>query len=222
MNTLKILSQQEKQEILEKLNEQFGIKEMQGTILKFGEEKLFLFQGSLTEPQIKKLEQIIPIERVGIYFAKIQEGQIRLSIEGTYLLKNQITKNIFEINEEQAEQWMMGQEILLDDINESNKKELINNDETISKGFDELKKDELTNDKTISNSHEKNLIIKKKSISSEVRQTLGWVGKKSVDKKPKGFAIIKFKDDFLGCGKASEHKITNFIPKNRRLKKTNQ
>ena len=34
----------------------------------------------------------------------------------------------------------------------------------------------------------------------------------------KGFLIIKYKNDFLGCGKASEPKITNFIPKNRRLK----
>ena len=34
----------------------------------------------------------------------------------------------------------------------------------------------------------------------------------------KDLLILKYKDDFLGCGKASEKKITNFIPKNRRLK----
>ena len=34
----------------------------------------------------------------------------------------------------------------------------------------------------------------------------------------KGFIVIKNKNDFLGCGKASEEKIGNFIPKNRRLK----
>lgn len=33
----------------------------------------------------------------------------------------------------------------------------------------------------------------------------------------KGFVIMKFRDDFLGCGKASEKKIGNFIPKSRRL-----
>ena len=34
----------------------------------------------------------------------------------------------------------------------------------------------------------------------------------------KGFVIMKCEDDFLGTGKASENKIGNFIPKNRRLK----
>jgi NOL1/NOP2/fmu family ribosome biogenesis protein len=34
----------------------------------------------------------------------------------------------------------------------------------------------------------------------------------------KGMVVIKYKEEFLGCGKASEEKIGNFIPKNRRLK----
>lgn len=34
----------------------------------------------------------------------------------------------------------------------------------------------------------------------------------------KGFFIMKFKDDFLGTGKVSAEKISNFIPKSRRLK----
>jgi len=38
----------------------------------------------------------------------------------------------------------------------------------------------------------------------------------------KGYIIIKYKNDFLGTGKASENKITNFIPKNRRLKYKDQ
>ena len=34
----------------------------------------------------------------------------------------------------------------------------------------------------------------------------------------RGFLIMKYNDDFLGTGKASEEKIGNFIPKSRRLK----
>jgi len=34
----------------------------------------------------------------------------------------------------------------------------------------------------------------------------------------RGFFVMKYKDDFLGCGKASQEKIGNFIPKSRRLK----
>ena len=67
----------------------------------------------------------------------------------------EITKNIFSLNSEQAEQWMKGHEL------------------QIKTGM-------------------------------------------------KGFVAIKYEEDFLGTGKASENKIGNFIPKNRRLReKTN-
>lgn len=111
MNHLKILSKNEKREIEKELEKQFGIKEIPGLIVKRGTERLFLFQGEFTEKQIRDLERITIIERVGIYFAKIQNEEIRLSLEGVELLKNQITKNIFELNAEQTEQWMMGQEL---------------------------------------------------------------------------------------------------------------
>ena len=154
--TLKILNKKEKQEIEEKLNNQFGIKEISEKIIMKGKEKLFLFSGSFTNEEIKKLEELVVIEKVGVYFTKIDErtNDLRLSIEGSQIFKNQINKNVFEISEELVEQWMKGREL---------------------------------NIKT---------------------------GKK-------GFIVIKYKDDFLGTGKASEEKISNFIPKIRRLKEKN-
>jgi|TARA_Y100000031_G_scaffold61349_1_gene69200 NOL1/NOP2/fmu family ribosome biogenesis protein len=154
--TLTILNKKEKQEIEEKLNNQFGIKEISEKIIMKGKEKLFLFSGSFTNEEIKKLEELVVIEKVGVYFAKIDErtNDLRLSIEGSQIFKNQINKNVFEISEELVEQWMKGREL---------------------------------NIKT---------------------------GKK-------GFIVIKYKDDFLGTGKASEEKISNFIPKIRRLKEKN-
>ena len=153
---MKILNKKEKQEIENKLNKQFGIKEISEKIIMKGKEKLFLFSGSFTNEEIKKLEELVVIEKIGVYFAKIDERteDIRLSIEGSQILKNQIKKNVFEISEELVEQWMKGQEL---------------------------------NIKT---------------------------GKK-------GFIVIKYKNDFLGTGKASEEKISNFIPKIRRLKEKN-
>ena len=155
MSQLKILNKNEKQEIEKKLNNQFGIENIPGIILRWGKEKLFLFSGSFNKHEIKNIEERVPIERIGVYFAKIvNNDEIRLSIEGTQILKEQIKKNIFELNEKLSEEWMMGRELLI---------------------------------KT---------------------------GKK-------GFLIMKYKDNFLGCGKASENKIGNFIPKNRRLKQKN-
>lgn len=151
MTFLKILSEHEKNEIEKKLGEQFSIEHIPGIILKRGEERLFFFSGNLTENEIKKLEKAVFIERMGVYFARVIGNDIKLSIEGTQILKSQIKKNIFELNENQLEEWMTGQDLQI---------------------------------KT---------------------------GKR-------GFIIIKHKDDFLGCGKASEEKIGNFIPKSRRLK----
>jgi len=153
MNPLKILSEKQKKEIEFRLNEQFGISDIPGKIVMRGGERLFLYSGSLDEKEIRELESTVFIERVGIYFAKIEEnGEMRLSIEGTQILGEQIRKNIFILNEEQLEKWMTGSEL------------------NIKSGM-------------------------------------------------KGFVIIKYKDEFLGTGKASEEKISNFIPKNRRLKK---
>src|SRR3989344_3936107 len=81
----------------------------------------------------------------------VKEYGIRLSIEGSQILKNEITKNLVELNKEEVETWMMGHEL-----------------------------------------------IKKTGIN--------------------GFVIMKYEKDMLGTGKASSDKITNFIPKSRRLK----
>ena len=151
MEYIKILNQAEKKQIEDKLKEQFGIKEIPGKIVMRGEERLFFFTGEIDEDEIRKIEEIAPIEKIGVYFAKIINDDIKLTIEGTQILKNQISEGIFEINDEQAEEWMMGREL------------------NIKTGL-------------------------------------------------KGFIVIKNNDDFLGCGKASENKITNFIPKSRRLK----
>ena len=150
---LKFLNKNEKERLIAQLKEQFGIKEIPWEIAKLGKERIILFSGEISEKEIFEFDIFARIEGIGLYFAKIDEKSrdIRLSIEGAHLLKEQITKNIFELNEKQAEQWMLGQEL------------------NISTG-------------------------------------------------KKGFLIMKYKDDFLGTGKASENKIGNFVPKGRRLK----
>jgi len=153
---LAILNEYEKKQIENKLNKQFGIKKISGKIIQTKTNRLYLFEGNLSEKQIQKIESILPIEKIGVYFATIIPGEnrIRLSIEGTHIFKEQITKNIFNLDEKQTEEWMKGREL---------------------------------NIKT---------------------------GKKE-------FLIMKYKEDFLGTGKASELKINNFIPKSRRLKEKN-
>ena len=113
MNPLKILNEKEKNAVENKLHDQFGISEISEKIIMRGKEKMFLFSGSFNKSQIKKLERITLIERIGFYFAKIDERtkDIRLSIEGSQIMKSKITKNVFEINEDQTNEWMMGREL---------------------------------------------------------------------------------------------------------------
>jgi len=148
---LKKLEESKVNKILEQLNEEFGIEEIPGILLMRGAERIFLYQGDLTIEEISEIEKTFVIERIGVYFAKEQNGEFRLSIEGVHLLKDQIKKGIFELNEQQAEEWMHGSEL---------------------------------------------------NIKNEKKQ----------------FLIMKHKDYFLGSGKASMEKISNFIPKIRRLK----
>jgi len=112
---LKILNIKEKNNIEEKLKTKYGISKIPGILLMKGQEKVFLYTGALGPKEIKKLEEDVIIERVGAYFAKIVidggEEKIRLSIEGTHILKDQIKKNIFLLTSKQAEDWMKGQQL---------------------------------------------------------------------------------------------------------------
>lgn len=151
MISLKFFNEQEREKILRQLKQQFSIKEIPWILARLGKERIIAFSGNIPEKEILNLDRVAHIEGIGLYFAKEQADGIRLSIEGSQLLKSQITKNVFELNEQQAEQWMLGQEI-------------------------------------------------------------------NIKTNKKGFFIMKFKDDFLGTGKISQNRITNFVPKSRRLK----
>lgn len=154
MNSIEIIPKRETKEMLEKLEKQFGIKDIPGILMRKGKERIFLFNGEISEDEIEKIDAVVGIERAGIYIGKIFEptGEIRLSIEGTQIFQSQIVKNILELDSnEDYEKWMNGQEL---------------------------------------------------NIKTNFR----------------GIIAIKYNGEFLGCGKASENKIGNFIPKNRRLK----
>ncbi|MDD5012313.1 MAG: hypothetical protein PHQ66_01550 [Candidatus Nanoarchaeia archaeon] len=180
MIPLKFFNKNEKEQFIKQLNEQFGIKDVPFSLAKLGRERIIVFSGDISEKEILGLDRFARIEGIGLYFAKIDEKtqDLRLSIEGVQLMKEQITKNIFELDEKQAEQWMMGQELLLEDIKKSRE-------------------------------------ISRVQINSPLG---GRVGSTSEIEIEKGFFIMKFKNDFLGTGKISAEKISNFIPKSRRLK----
>ena len=147
---MKALFSPQKKKIIAQLNEQYGIKELPYLILQFGQDKLRLFSGNLSISELNILDTNLRIENAGLYFAKIENDGIRLTLDGLQILKSQITKNILELTDKQADEWMKGNDL---DI-----------------------------------------------------------------KSNKAYKILTNDNEFLGCGKSTEERITNFVPKERRIK----
>jgi len=147
---MKIIKSSEKKKILAQLQEQYGIAKLPYLLLRFGKEKIRLYSGNLSSEELNILDKNLRIENAGLYFSKQHQDKIRLSLDALHLLKNQITKNILELTDKQAEQWFKGEDLQIQ-----------------------------TN---------------------------------------RNFKILKNKEDIIGCGKSTGEKITNFMPKERRVK----
>src|SRR3989344_637272 len=62
--------------------------------------------------------------------------------------------------------------------------------------------------------------INKNIIEISEKEKDEWLKGRDLQKEnaERGFVVIKYKDDLLGTGKLSQDKISNFIPKERRIK----
>lgn len=140
----------EKNNLIEELDRQFGITKLPYLLIKTGAVKIRGYSGSLSKDEIMELDKLANIEIIGEYLLK-QEGELRLSIDAIHLLKEQIKKNIVELDSNQFYYWIRGQHIDL--------------------------------------------------------------------KSSPGVKIVKYKDDFISSGKSNGHRLFNFIPKERRLRK---
>jgi NOL1/NOP2/fmu family ribosome biogenesis protein len=147
---MKPLTSTDKKRILEQLNEQYGISELPYLIIQFGKEKLRLYTGNLSKEELYHLDNEARIETIGLYFAKFENEGIRLTIDGTQILKHQITKNILELDDKKADEWLRGNDL-------------------------------------------------------DIKEERGW-------------KVLKHKNELLGCGKSTGERITNFMPKERRIK----
>jgi len=147
---MKPIRSSQKRKILKQLNEQFGITNLPYLLLRFGKEKLRAYSGNLSVEELNKLDSTLRIENIGLYFAKQQIDGLRLTLDGTQLLKNQITKNILNLDDKQADDWLKGNDLQI--------------------------------------------------------------------KSDKEFKILSHNNEFLGCGKSTGERITNSIPKERRIK----
>jgi NOL1/NOP2/fmu family ribosome biogenesis protein len=88
--------------------------------VKTGKETVRAFSGSLHVDDILKIWRNVHIEGVGLYVGKQfvdKHGrkETRLSLDALHLFKNQIKKNILELNDEQIDSWFHGNNIQLNE-----------------------------------------------------------------------------------------------------------
>jgi NOL1/NOP2/fmu family ribosome biogenesis protein len=138
-----------KKEIVKKLEDQYGIKDVPYLLIQFGKEKIRAYSGEFSTEELKFLEKNIRIESLGLYLLN-KKDEFRLTFDGVSLFKDQITKNIIELNSDQAKQWLSGNDLLI--------------------------------------------------------------------KENRGFVILRYEGELIGCGKSTGERITNFVPKERRIR----
>ncbi len=110
---LNILNTREKQEILEKLEKQYGFdKELNQTFLKSSKDKIYIVSRDIARINLEEYK----IDRIGNYFASLDSGgNLRLSIEGSQIVGPHATKNVREINDEEFKKWIAGESLESDE-----------------------------------------------------------------------------------------------------------
>jgi len=114
---MQILNKSEKKRILQELEKKFGIKKPSFLFLKTNKQKIRGFSGNLSKQEITTLTRIARLEIIGNYFIKNNKG-IRLSLDATHLLKP--SKNILNLTNKQAINWMQGKNLDLTDKQNKN------------------------------------------------------------------------------------------------------
>jgi NOL1/NOP2/fmu family ribosome biogenesis protein len=147
---MKLITSKDKKKIIEQLNKQYGINEIPYQLIMFGKEKIRIFSGEIGRENLNIFDRELRIENAGLYIIKEESDGLRLTFDALSIFKNQITKNILEIDDKNAEEWLKGNDL---------------------------------------------------QINAD-----------------KGFKVLKNNHEFIGCGKSTGEKITNFVPKERRIK----
>lgn len=109
---LRFIFKAEKKKIMDSLA-YYGIKEIPYLLIESGKEKIRGYSGNLLMKELTDLNQEIGVELAGMYLFHNYGDNIRLSFDAIYALKDQITENIIELNDEQAIEFLKGRDLML-------------------------------------------------------------------------------------------------------------
>jgi NOL1/NOP2/fmu family ribosome biogenesis protein len=105
MRNLKILNNKEIKHILSLIKQQWNsdVKLDYGFLMN-RENKIFLINRDIAKVDITKLR----INSLGLYLGEIAHNELRLSIEGSQLIGPYSKKNIIELSDKEAREWLKG------------------------------------------------------------------------------------------------------------------
>lgn len=113
MTQLSFIFRNDKEKLIKMLG-YYGIKNLNNYLLIYsGKEKIRGYSGSLINKEIIDLYNEVGIELIGLYLFHDYHDNLRLSFDAISALKNQITENIIEIDDKQAEEFLKGRDIAL-------------------------------------------------------------------------------------------------------------
>ncbi len=112
---IKILDKTKKKKFVEGLGE-LGLEKVPELLIKSGNERVRAFSSSLTREELNEFLFHLPVELIGLYVGKElmdRHGvmEVRLSLDGLHLWKEQITGNIIELDKDNEEKWFLGRDL---------------------------------------------------------------------------------------------------------------
>jgi NOL1/NOP2/fmu family ribosome biogenesis protein len=118
-----VMDRAKKKKFIAELSD-LGMKKITQTLIKVGKERIRAFSGELNTEEIYDLLRLLPVEGIGLYAAKDMINrsgvhEVRLSVDGMHLWKDQLTEKVIILTESQEEEWFKGNNI---DLNEEQKK----------------------------------------------------------------------------------------------------
>lgn len=108
MQNLRVLERKDKKVFLQLLKKQFGFEDkLDYTFLINNKNKIFIVNKDIANINLDKIR----INSIGLYIAEFRNNEVRLSIDGSQLIGKKAKKNIIELDEKQAREWIKGKDI---------------------------------------------------------------------------------------------------------------
>ncbi|MBP7708272.1 hypothetical protein KA107_01190 [Candidatus Pacearchaeota archaeon] len=112
-----LMNKTKKEDFLKEVS-YLGDFKLRQLFLHSGKEQIRIFSGGLLSDEVMKIWRHFPIEAVGMYFGKEfidrhGKKECRLSLDGLHIIRDQITKNIVDIDAIQNDLWFRGNNVEL-------------------------------------------------------------------------------------------------------------